>query len=1003
MACFGVYKLRVQVFTNKICFEYDFAYADETRPASPNNFHILPVSDGRNIKTDFQICPILPNRISEAELVSLHAKIRYAGWRRTAELKLLKRRPSRQSPHLLPNLLDMAQHPNDYSATPLADLATLIDLLSLRAGKPIQPAIFDAVEIDSDDLAEDGHDSSDALESGNAADQGGQQRPLDNFMKRFLDRIAELFAAERNGSFVSAAMLREVEREDRIDIWIARNNGFKRDKDREMIIATELALNRLARDENYDMTDLRHRMLRYSSLRLKHHNDALTRTLAPLEKIFTSSPDEYATIWNDIHDHFFRPRPLPETELQQTERLVILGEDVRRAIHAGIDLYKGLRGLNWARKAITMLCLVGKIASACHTFVQAATKIWPGYTFKIISLQVPSPARVLKGSANILSAMREVGVPSNHPVAQAYNNNPEAMAKFAKKRKQHAYVHAEVQLLFHLAKSRIQDMFPYVGASKLPCVLCATLLKVEGKLDCRKSHDHFHEKWMVPEIETLPHDIRQDMWVVIARLRDSLRVTLLSQPAKGGDFRPESTVDMTIASRITTAARATMSPEFASAVKQQKKAEMQGMMSYSFDLHLSECDVGEGESIEDSASMHLPHANSDALDSDDGYECGGCPRLTSRRCGLCGTDWFCNSSCEQRMTETHKFKCSNGALTSADHLYLDCAAGEIPEDPDVLEDFGFSKLPSFIDQFKLLGVYKGLQILDIESKELHEWQRSGLLAERIHEAFEKLPVESRGGYFPWFVENQHRIFPSAHASAEQDDSTERLFGPARFLLEPSDRLKHMKDLQPCSKRKCFMLAALVIQLMHPPPGPVGPYYDFGFCACLDESEEQTLGVAYQRVIVGLEHSPEQILWGQIPTSSSHSARFREFWQAFESRSLLQFFARNGIPLETMKIRHLETYLNGSEEVQNLPIWDLLTFLKSGDAARPSDEVFIIFGFVRCAGDLRIIDRLKQLYASLLACADILELQEAQIGGQLLEFAQRYLSVDSDLAEILKSC
>jgi len=896
----------------------------------------------------------------------------------------------------------MAQHSSDYTATPLADLATLIDLLSLRAGKPIQPAIFDAVGIDSDDLAQDGHDSSDALESGNAADQSGQQRPFDSLMKRFLDRIAELFAAERNGSFVSAAILREVEREDRIDIWIARNNGFKRDKDREMIIATELALNRLARDENHDMTDLRHHMLRYSSLRLKHYNDALTKTLAPLEKIFTSSPDEYATIWNDIHDHFFRPpRPLLETELQRSERLVTLGEDVRRAIHAGIDLYKGLRGSNWARKAITMLCLVGKFASACHTFVQSATEIWPGYTFKIIGLQVPSPARVLKGSVNILSAMREVGVPSNHPVAQAYNNNPGAKAKFAKKRKQHAHVHAEVQLLFHLAKNRIQDMFPYVGASKLPCVLCATLLKVEGKLDCRKSHDHFYEKWMVPEIETLPRDIRQDMWGVIARLRDSLRVTLLSQSAKGGDFRPESTVDMTIASRLTTAALETMSSRLASAVEQHKQAEMQGALSRFFDMQSSE--YSEGGSTRDLASIPSQHAGSEPSESDHEYECGGCPRLTSRRCGLCGTDRFCNSSCEKRMTESHKLTCSNGPVTTAHYLYLDCTADEIPKDLDVIEDFGFSQLLSFTEQSKLLGLYKGLQILDVESSELHEWRRSGLLAEHIHGAFEKLPVESRGEYFPWFVENQHRIFPSAHASAEQDDSPERLFGPARFLLEPSDRLKHMKDLQPCSKRKCFMLAALVIQLMHPPPGAVGPYYDFGFCACLDESEEQILGVAYQRVIIGLEHSPQQIYWGQIPTSSSHPARFREFWQAFESRSPLRFFARNGIPLKTMKIRHLETYLNGSEEVQNLPIWDLLTFLKSGDAERPSDEVFIVFGFVRCAGDLRIIGRLKQLYASLLACVDILELQEAQIGGQLLEFAQRYLSVDWDLAEILKSC
>lgn len=895
----------------------------------------------------------------------------------------------------------MAQPTSDRNATPLKDLATLIDLLSLRAGNPIRPTISDVVELDSDDLLEEGHDFSDVGESDKPVDQDGEQRPFDSLRRRFLDRIAELFAAERNGSFVTAAVLREVEREDRVDIWVARNNGFKENKDKEMITATELALNKLARDEHHDITDLRQHMLQYSSLRIKHYNDVLMKTLAPLEKISTSSADEHATIWNDIHDNFFRQSPLTETDLQRSERLVILGADVRRAIHAGIDLYKGLRGSNWACKAITTLCLVGKFASACHNFVQATTKIWPGYTFKIIVLQMPSPARVPKGSANIVSAMREVGVPSNHPAARAYNNKPGAEAKFAIKQNQHAYVHAEVQLLFYLAKNRIQDMFPYVGASKLPCVLCATLLRVEGKLECRESHDHFYEKWMVPEVETLPRDIRQDMWGVVARLRDCLRDALLSQPAKGGDFRPESTVDMTVASRLTTAAVETMSSQFASAVEQQKQAEMQGTLSRFFDMQLSEC--SEGESTNGLASMPSQHAGSEALESDHEYECGGCPRLTSRRCGLCGTGWFCNSSCEKRMTESHKLTCSNGPITTADHLYLDCAANEIPKDPDVIEDFGFSHLLSFRDQSKLLGVYKGLQYLEVESSELDEWRRSGLLFEHILKTFEKLPVESRGGYFPWFVKNQHRIFPSALASADQDDISEAFCDPARYLLEPFDRLKHLEDLQPCSKRNCFMLAALVRQLGYPPPGTAGPYRDFGFCACLDESEEQTLGVAYQRAIVGVEYDPKQIYWDEIPASCSHSARFTEFWQAFENQNLIQFLERSGFPQEMMKIRHLETYLNGSEEVQNLPVWDLLTFTKSGDAERPSDEVFIKFGFVRCAGDPRIIGRLKRLYTSLLARVDILELQEAQTGGRLLAFAQESLEVDADLAEILRSC
>lgn len=48
------------------------------------------------------------------------------------------------------------------------------------------------------------------------------------------------------------------------------------------------------------------------------------------------------------------------------------------------------------------------------------------------------------------------------------------------------------------------------------------------------------------------------------------------------------------------------------------------------------------------------------------------------------------------------------ALTPADYLYQDCLDGEMPEDPDVLESFGFQNLQSYNDRSKLLGLYQGL-------------------------------------------------------------------------------------------------------------------------------------------------------------------------------------------------------------------------------------------------------------------------------------------------------
>jgi hypothetical protein len=77
-----------------------------------------------------------------------------------------------------------------------------------------------------------------------------------------------LFAAERDEPFVTAAVLKEDERESHIEVFLARNNGFerrveqrkgKKDKspksesafeDEEMIKAIEHALNQFSRLES---------------------------------------------------------------------------------------------------------------------------------------------------------------------------------------------------------------------------------------------------------------------------------------------------------------------------------------------------------------------------------------------------------------------------------------------------------------------------------------------------------------------------------------------------------------------------------------------------------------------------------------------------------------------------------------------------------------------------------------------------------------------------------
>ena len=104
----------------------------------------------------------------------------------------------------------------------------------------------------------------------------------------------------------------------------------------------------------------------------------------------------------------------------------------------------------------------------------------------------------------------------------------------------------------------------------------------------------------------------------------------------------------------------------------------------------------------------------------EGMECGGCPRLTTRKCSRCGSGWYCSSLCESHDDGSrHRFTCSLGRpLHSADYLHRDIIEDVIPEDPEVIEHFGFHRFPNAPDKAKLLGLYKGLFDLDVSANKL---------------------------------------------------------------------------------------------------------------------------------------------------------------------------------------------------------------------------------------------------------------------------------------------
>jgi hypothetical protein len=104
-----------------------------------------------------------------------------------------------------------------------AEFIALTSLLSMRNGGQLEPLEnFDASHDDSSDESEDEAASQ-------STDDTTRPRQFtvsskDNLRRRFLDRFAEALSKKKDARHVACAVMQE--QEDRVRIWVARNEGF---------------------------------------------------------------------------------------------------------------------------------------------------------------------------------------------------------------------------------------------------------------------------------------------------------------------------------------------------------------------------------------------------------------------------------------------------------------------------------------------------------------------------------------------------------------------------------------------------------------------------------------------------------------------------------------------------------------------------------------------------------------------------------------------------------
>lgn len=373
------------------------------------------------------------------------------------------------------------------------------------------------------------------------------------------------------------------------------------------------------------------------------------------------------------------------------------------------------------------------------------------------------------------------------------------------------------------------------------------------------------------------------------------------------------------------------------------------------------------------------------------------------------------------MLPNHIFGCRKRPLTTADFLYENCVQDEIPDDPEVLADFGFNRCKTQSEVSHLLGVYIGLfKYLDVPSEHVDAWRRENTLLANITRCFQEVPESSRGSYYPWLLRNTHVLEQSAPDSAGMPFGPgygQRLVENATQYLEDEDKDKSFQQLEPVSKKESFLLFAFALDNGSPNSAwdNADIWYAFGFPVSVGSSfdmsprtlrhAEGRLGSMYNSLKAGNHQHLKRYfesLGGPYygPTGpDSPKCPFGEFWRAYDTFTLPTVFDNYGKGNEIDRAYpHLRAFLTCPEHERPL-VWRLCHYISVDDVnavgalpqLRDAAETYGIG--LRLNPRDRLI--MYEFYKELLGAADPLHLQEACDTGTLLRFSKQCLKKGID--------
>jgi hypothetical protein len=335
------------------------------------------------------------------------------------------------------------------------------------------------------------------------------------------------------------------------------------------------------------------------------------------------------------------------------------------------------------------------------------------------------------------------------------------------------------------------------------------------------------------------------------------------------------------------------------------------------------------------------------------------------------------------------------------------------DDGEVEDHFRFNRFPRGCQKTNLFGLYQGIfKYLEASPREVHRWRIEGTLVENIIQLFESWPERSRGSYYPWWKDNLH-IFNGTTEVADSCRAAELMEYP-RSQLDPADRDKEIKDLEPETKREAFSFFAMIVNQWVPPP-EIPVWYSFGFCTCRNAvlPEGQSIWYHSESTLAGLYQS----LLGVVPDKSIEQhfghiyhriipkprCSFTEFWQAYDEDNLPSLFRKYGLEREMKQVTpHFAEFI--STRFMHPSVWRLMSHLAALTEGEKDQEitpsVMADYGFMFCRST-RQKNALLKAYKKVLLLADPLDLHQACIRGQLWSFCSQVVpDLDKGLQSVM---